>query len=85
MTVRIEGHTDDLPIRNMIYPSNWELSAARAANVVRALIKSGVTESRLAAVGYADTHPLAPNRDVESRSANRRVEIFLQEQEASRR
>jgi chemotaxis protein MotB len=73
----VEGHTDDLPIRNMIYPSNWELSAARAGNVVRALIEAGVPSAHLAAVGYAETRPLAPNLDVESRQRNRRVEFLL--------
>ena len=76
----IEGHTDDLPIQTPVYPSNWELSSARAANVVRALIGSGkLSAARLAAVGYADTRPLEANADAASRGRNRRVEIFLQE------
>lgn len=74
----VEGHSDDLPIQTPVYPSNWELSAARAGNVVRELIdRRGLERSRLAAVGYADTRPVVPNQDEASRSANRRVEILL--------
>jgi chemotaxis protein MotB len=76
-TIWVEGHTDDLPIQSAAYPSNWELSAARAGNVVRALVASGVPPGHLAAVGYAETHPLAPNSDPESRQRNRRVEFLL--------
>jgi chemotaxis protein MotB len=82
----VEGHTDDLPIQNALYPSNWELSAGRAAAVVRSLIKAGrVSPQRIAAVGYAETRPLVPNSDAASRSRNRRVEIFLQRDRRSSR
>jgi chemotaxis protein MotB len=77
-TVWVEGHTDDLPIQNQSYPSNWELSAARAGSVVRALAAAGgLSVNHLVAVGYADTRPLAPNQDGASRKRNRRVEFLL--------
>ena len=76
--VQVEGHTDDLPIRTMVYPSNWELAAARAGAVVRLLVEEGgVPDDRLAAVGYAETRPLAANGEDEGRSRNRRVEFLL--------
>jgi len=75
----VEGHTDDLPIHNEVYPSNWELSAARAAAVVRSLrARASIPEEKMAAVGYADTRPLTRDADPASRIRNRRVEIFLQ-------
>jgi chemotaxis protein MotB len=74
----IEGHTDDVPISTSNYPSNWELSAARAANVVRFLVAEGsIAPDRLSAVAYADTRPIRPNVDDESRARNRRVEFLL--------
>ncbi len=74
----VEGHSDDLPIQTLVYPSNWELSAARAGSVVRHMIdRVGLQRNRLAAVGYADTRPIMPNSDEASRAANRRVEILL--------
>lgn len=74
----IEGHTDDVPISTPNYPSNWELSAARAANVVRFLVAEGsIPADRLSAVAYADTRPIRPNVDDESRARNRRVEFLL--------
>lgn len=76
--VQVEGHTDDLPIQTAVYPSNWELSAARAGAVVRLLVEEGgVPADRLAAVGYAETRPLAPNDVPEERAQNRRVEFLL--------
>jgi len=76
--IEVEGHTDDLPIRNAVFPSNWELSAARAGSVVRALItRGGLAPDKLVAVGLADTHPLAPNMDDAARARNRRVEFLL--------
>lgn len=75
--VEVQGHTDGLPIRNQVYPSNWELSASRAGTVVRELIARGVPGVRLSAVGLADTHPLAPDEDAAGRSRNRRVEFLL--------
>jgi chemotaxis protein MotB len=74
----VEGHTDDLPVRSPLFPSNWELSAARAARVVRYLIEdAGLDGSRLAAVALADTRPLVENTDEASREANRRVQIVV--------
>lgn len=81
--VDVEGHTDDVPIRTDAFPSNWELSAARAAAVVRHLIGEGMDRTRLKAAGYADTKPKLPNRDLmgepipENRAENRRVSIRL--------
>ncbi|GIV20551.1 MAG: chemotaxis protein MotB [Armatimonadota bacterium] len=76
--VLIEGHTDNLPIRTAQYPSNWELSAARAARVLRYLVqKGGIPAYRLIAVGYADTRPLVPNDSPANRAQNRRVDIAV--------
>lgn len=76
--VLIEGHTDNLPIRTVQYPSNWELSAARAARVLRYLVqKGGIPAERLIAVGYADTRPLVPNSSPANRAQNRRVDIAV--------
>ncbi len=75
----VEGHTDDIPISSERYPSNWELSAARAAAVARFLEKSGVPKRVLSVVGYADTRPIVPNISPENRTRNRRVEIKLKE------
>lgn len=75
--VEVQGHTDGLPIRNQVYPSNWELSAARAGTVVRELIERGVPGARMSAVGFAETHPLAPDEDEAGRGRNRRVEFLL--------
>jgi chemotaxis protein MotB len=74
----VEGHTDDVPIETPVFPSNWELSAARAASVVRFLIgEAGLRPDRLTAVGYADTRPVAPNSDEGARARNRRVEFLF--------
>jgi chemotaxis protein MotB len=75
--IRIEGHTDDLPINTPRYPSNWELSTARAVNVLRYLIEQGISEKLLSAVGYGEFHPLVPNTDEENRSKNRRVDLVI--------
>ena len=81
--VRVEGHTDDLPIRTAQFPSNWELSTARAVNVLRYLIEKGGTDPKnLSAVGYGEYHPFVPNLSAENRSRNRRVEIHLEYVEA---
>jgi len=74
----VEGHTDDLPVRSPLFPSNWELSAARAARVVRYLVEEGGLDgARLSAVGLADTRPLVENTDEATREANRRVQIVV--------
>lgn len=75
--VVVEGHTDDIPVRSPIYPSNWELSSARAASVARALEEGGVPHERISIAGYADTKPIVPNISPENRMKNRRVEIKL--------
>jgi len=75
--VRIEGHTDSIPINTARFPSNWELSAARAVAVTRALQGGGVAPDRIAAIGCGEYRPLAPNTTPEGRAENRRVEIFL--------
>ena len=72
----VEGHTDNLPIKSDKYPSNWELSSARAGSVVRFFIEDGnLNPKRFTAEGYADTRPLFPNDTPEHRSKNRRVNI----------
>jgi chemotaxis protein MotB len=75
--VRIEGHTDPRPIQTAIYPSNWELSAARAASMLRFLSSAGVPEERLAIVGYADRRPIVSNATEAGRQKNRRVDVVL--------
>ena len=79
--VRVEGHTDNVPIAPVLgqyYPTNWELSTARAAVAVRTLEATGmVPASRLCAVGYGDSRPLAPNDTPEGQAKNRRVEIVF--------
>lgn len=75
----VEGHTDSVPVRNKgRYPSNWELSTARAGSVVRYLQASGIDKAHLKAVGYADTRPLASNKDADGRARNRRVELVIE-------
>lgn len=74
----IAGHTDNRPIKTARFRSNWDLSAARAASVVHYLLEfTDVQSSRLAAMGYADSRPLAPNDSDENRALNRRVEVIL--------
>ncbi|GAB4175462.1 MAG: flagellar motor protein MotB [Calditrichia bacterium] len=73
--VRVEGHTDNIPIHTAKYPSNWELSTARAATIVRYFISKGIDPSRLSAEGYAHYRPIASNDTPEGRAKNRRVEI----------
>lgn len=75
--IKIEGHTDTLPIHTTRFPSNWELSTSRATNVLRYLIKESVPGERLSAVGYGEFHPVAPNDCEENRRKNRRVDIVL--------
>jgi chemotaxis protein MotB len=75
--VRVEGHTDDRPIGTVAFPSNWELSAARAASVVRLFTQRGVAAQRLAVIGYADQRPSQPNSSAAGRNANRRVVVMI--------
>jgi chemotaxis protein MotB len=74
----VEGHSDDLPVRSTLFTSSWELTAARAARVVRFLVEEGgIDGARCSATGLADTHPLVENTDAATREANRRVEIVV--------
>lgn len=75
--IEVQGHTDSVPIASWLFPSNWELSAARAAAVVRAIAAAGVPAGRLSAAGYADTMPRADEGTPEGRQENRRVELVL--------
>jgi chemotaxis protein MotB len=75
--VHVEGHTDNVPIKGSLYPSNWELSTARASAVVRALIAMSMAPSRLTATGRAQLDPTASNATPQGRARNRRVEIVL--------
>lgn len=77
-TLSVEGHTDDRPISNTRFPSNWELSTGRASQVARSLIERGIVSERLQAVGYADTRPVSDNQTPEGRARNRRVSLVLQ-------
>jgi chemotaxis protein MotB len=83
ITIDVEGHTDDSPVATQQYPSNWELSSARASNVVRFLIAKGFPANKLRAVGMAATAPKAPNRDAAgtpipaNQDLNRRVVVKL--------
>ncbi len=81
--VDIEGHTDNIPIKTMQFPSNWELSVNRATNIVKYLIGKGIPSERLKAAGYADTKPKAPNVDSDGRpipgnqAKNRRIVLKI--------
>lgn len=75
--IQVEGHTDNIPIQSPNYPSNWELSSARAGSVVRLLTEQGVPPSRLVAIGYADNKPLDANTTSEGRARNRRVNVLI--------
>lgn len=89
-TISVEGYTDDIPIKTAQFPSNWELSTARAAAVVRALIDSGIPSNRLRAVGYAEVVPKVPNADEsgnplpDNQAQNRRVVIRLEKIEKAK-
>lgn len=77
--IDVIGHTDDVPIATAVFPSNWELSAARAGQAVRYLVEKGVDPHRLRAIGQADTEPLKENDSPENRATNRRVEFIFTE------
>ncbi|MCK4546791.1 MAG: OmpA family protein [Candidatus Eisenbacteria sp.] len=76
--IRVVGHTCNLPIRTAVYPSNWDLSIVRAAEVIRYLEKSGLEGRRMVAVGMGSSGPVVPNDTEENRVFNRRVEILLE-------
>jgi chemotaxis protein MotB len=81
--VQVQGHTDDQPSASPAYPSNWELSSARAAAVARLFIMNGMDPTRLSATGFADTRPKVPNHDMDGRplaaneAINRRVDVHI--------
>ena len=78
--IAIEGHSDDIPIQTVMFPSNWDLSVARALEVAHGLFDDGyIKQDRFSVAGFADTRPLVPNDTPENRTRNRRVEIILQE------
>src|SRR5258708_18476531 len=75
--IRVVGHTDNVPIKTKVFPSNWELSVARATNVVHYLQETGTPPERMVASGRAASHPVAENDTPEGRKKNRRIEITL--------
>ena len=75
--IEIEGHTDNIPIKTLRFPSNWELSSARASSVARLFIEHGIAAERLTVVGSAANHPVAPNETPEGRARNRRMTVTL--------
>jgi len=75
--VRLEGHTDALPIHNSRFRSNWELSAARSIALLELLTNFGVCKDQLSIAGYADTAPVDDNKTIEGRQKNRRVDIII--------
>jgi len=77
VAVRIEGHTDDTPIRTAKYSSNWELSTARASTVVARFIAQRMDPRRLSAAGYGEFHPRASNATADGRASNRRVDVIV--------
>lgn len=75
--IRVEGHTDNRPINTLQFPSNWELSAARAASVVHFLMRVGIQPGRMAAIGYGEHRPVGDNRTDDGRQRNRRVTLVI--------
>lgn len=79
--IQVEGHTDNIPIHTLHFPSNWELSTARASSVVRLFIENGVNPQRLTALGYGENRQVASNETPEGRARNRRVTIMIMSKE----
>ncbi|MBI1764112.1 MAG: OmpA family protein [Acidobacteria bacterium] len=75
--IRVEGHTDATPIATARYPSNWELSSARASKVLAQLVARGIAPARLSVAGYASERPVADNNTLEGRALNRRVDLVI--------
>lgn len=75
--IQIEGHTDNLPIASPVFPSNWELSTARASSVIRLFTDNGIAKARMVAIGYADNRPLDNSDTPEGRAKNRRVTVMV--------
>ncbi|WP_129124763.1 OmpA/MotB family protein [Geomonas oryzae] len=83
--VRVEGHTDNVPISSAAFPSNWELSTARATNVLRYLVKQeDFDPANISAAGYGEYRPVADNTDADGRAKNRRVDIVLLNEQSER-
>lgn len=83
--IRIEGHTDNVPMKSALFPSNWELSASRATNVLRILIdQANLDPKSISAVGYGEYTPLVPNTSDENRAKNRRVDIVILREASSK-
>ena len=82
--IKIKGHTDNTPINTRCFPSNWELSSARAGTVVRILVDKGIDPNLISATGYAQYHPVATNDTEEGRARNRRVEIVYERDSIAR-
>ena len=83
--IRVEGFTDSVPINTLVFPSNWELSAGRAASVVHLFTQAGVEPHRMASIGYGEYRPVADNATPEGRNKNRRVVIVILESEDAER
>jgi len=83
--IDVEGHTDNIPIKNEFFPSNWELSAARAASVVNLFSKYGVDPTRLSSIGYGQYRPIASNASTTGRLRNRRVKVVILADKNARR
>ncbi|MDB5765048.1 MAG: motB1 [Herminiimonas sp.] len=75
--IQVEGHTDNMPIGNTLFPSNWELSAVRASSVVRLFVDNGIADNRLVAVGHGSNQPVGSNDTAAGRLRNRRVELMI--------
>lgn len=84
-TLHVEGHTDNIPITTKRFPSNWELSAHRAASVVHLFTKDGIQPSRLSAIGYGEHRPISTNKTKKGRRENRRVVVVILADKNSRR
>lgn len=84
-TVHVEGHTDNLPIATRRFPSNWELSAHRAASVVHLFTRNGIKPTRLSAIGYGEHRPVSSNKTKKGRRENRRVVVVILADKNSRR
>ena len=84
-SIDVEGHTDNVPINNELFPSNWELSAARAASVVHLFTNYGVNPRRLSSIGYAEYRPISNNLTSEGRLRNRRVKVVILADKNARR
>jgi chemotaxis protein MotB len=74
---QVEGHTDNVPIKNDRFPSNWELSTARAVSVVKLFVERGMTPENLSAAGFGEFQPRADNAGADGRALNRRIEVVM--------